>query len=189
MVAEALPERANGKKIEIGLQDEARVGQKGTLTRVWARRGSRPPLPHDQRYDYADIVGAVCPARDTGIALVMPDANIPAMNRHREEIGPHVEANAHAVILLDGAGWHRQGGALLFPENVTPLVLPPSSPERNAQENVWQYLRHNYLAGRRFETYDDIVDACCKAWNALTTVQGLINFIASRDWLTTGQKL
>ena len=119
----------------------------------------------------------------------MPDANISAMNRHLEEISQHVEEAAHAVVLLDGAGWHRQGGALIVPENVTAVLLPPYSPELNAQENVWQYLRHNYLAGRRFETYDDIVDACCTAWKALTTVKGLINSIASRDWLVTGQKL
>lgn len=146
-------------------------------------------MPRDQRYDCAYIFGAVCPARDTGIALVMPDANIPAMNRHLEAIGQHVEEHAHAVLLLDGAGWLRQGGALIFPENITPVLLPPYSPELNAQENVWQYLRHNYLAGRLFETYDDIVDACCKAWNALTAVKGLINSIASKDWLVTSQKL
>ncbi len=146
-------------------------------------------MQRDQRYDCVYIFGALCPARDTGIAIVMPEANIPAMNLHLEEIGRHVEEDAHAVILIDGAGWHRQGGTLLFPDNVTPLLLPPYSPELNAQENVWEYLRHNHLAGRIFDTYNDIVDACCKAWNAFTAVKGQITSIASRDWLLAGQNL
>ena len=146
-------------------------------------------MQRDQRYDCVYIFGAVCPARDIGCAIIMPDANIPAMNLHLKEIGRRVEEGAHAVILIDGAGWHRDGGKLVFPDNVTPLRLPPYSPELNAQENVWQYLRHNYLAGRIFDTYDDIVDACCTAWNALTSVKGQIKSIASRDWLVTGQNL
>ena len=144
-------------------------------------------MTRDQRYDCAYIFGAVCPARDTGIALVLPDANIPAMNLHLEYIGRHVDQAAHAVLLIDGAGWHKQGGALVVPANITLLPIPSYSPELNAQENVWQYLRQNHLAGRIFETYDDIVDACCQAWNAFTSVKGRITSIASRDWFCLEQ--
>jgi hypothetical protein len=31
-----------GRPVEIWFQDEARVGQQGTLTRIWAKRGTRP---------------------------------------------------------------------------------------------------------------------------------------------------
>jgi hypothetical protein len=54
----------------------------------------------------------------------------------------------------------------------------------NAQENIWQFLRQNHLANRIFENYDAIVDACCKAWNALTAEAGRIKSIASREWLS-----
>lgn len=137
----------------------------------------------DQRDDCAYIVGAVCPARDTGVAIIMPDANIPAMTRHLEAISRHVAKKAPAVIVIDGAGWHRQGDKLIVPANITLLRLPPYSPELNAQENIWEYLRQNYLAGRIFDTYDDIVNACCMAWNTLTATKSLIKSIASRDWL------
>lgn len=86
----------------------------------------------DQRYDCAYIFGAVCPARDTGVAIIMPDANIPAMTRHLEAISRHVAKKAHAVIVIDGAGWHRQGDKLIVPANITLLRLPPYSPELNA---------------------------------------------------------
>jgi hypothetical protein len=50
-VKEALPPEAAGKPLEIWFQDEARVGQKGTLTRIWAKLGSRPRAPRDTRYE------------------------------------------------------------------------------------------------------------------------------------------
>ena len=48
-VADAIPARARDKPLEIWFQDEARVGQQGTLTRIWARRGTRPRAPRDTR--------------------------------------------------------------------------------------------------------------------------------------------
>lgn len=182
-MADILPECAKGKTIEFWFQDEARVGQKGTLTRQWARRGTRPRMKRDQRHTSAYIFGAVCPARDTGAALVMPYANSEAMNLHLVEIAKEVPPNTHAVVIIDGAGWHQTGGALKVPDNLSLLRLPPYSPELNAQENIWQFLRQNFLAGRIFDTYTDIVDACCTAWNALINETGRIQSIASRDWL------
>ena len=71
-----------GKPLEIWFQDEARVGQQGTTTRVWARRGTRPRAVRDTRYEWAYIFGAVCPQRGVGAGLVLPRANTAAMNLH-----------------------------------------------------------------------------------------------------------
>ena len=101
-----MPEAAQGKPVEVWFQDEARVGQQGTLARLWAPRGSRPRAPKDCRYAWAYILGAVCPARATGAALVMPYANTEAMSAHLAEISRHVSPGAHAILVLDGAGWH-----------------------------------------------------------------------------------
>lgn len=140
-------------------------------------------MQRDQRHDNAYIFGAVCPSRDAGVALVLPEVSIAAMNRHLAEIAKAVPSNVHAVVIIDGAGWHQEGGNLILPPNISLLRLPPYSPELNAQENIWQYLRHNFLAGLVFDTYDEIVDACCNAWNALIAETGRIQSIASRDWL------
>jgi DDE superfamily endonuclease len=182
LVESVLPEHARGKPIELWWQDEARVGQQGTLTRLWAARGSRPPAPRDCRYKWAYIFGAVCPARGAGAALVLPHANAHAMNLHLAEISACVKPGSHAVVTLDGAGWHQTGRHLNVPENISLLLLPPYSPELNPQENIWQYLRQNYLANSVFETYDEIVDACCKAWNKLVAQSDRITSIATRDW-------
>jgi transposase len=114
--------------------------------------------------------------------LVLPHANAEAMNLHLAEIGRRVMPGAHAVVTMAGAGWHQQGGRLKLPDNVSLLLLPPYSPELNPQENVWQYLRQNYLANRVFDTYEAIVDACCHAWNSLTEQPDRITSIATRDW-------
>ena len=158
------------------------MGQQGTLTRIWAQRGSRPPAPRDQRREWAYLFGAVCPHRDTGPALVLPYANAQAMNLHLEEISSQVTQGSHAVLLLDRAGWHRTGGKLRVPDNISLLYLPPYSPELNPVENIWQFLRQNLLSNRVFKTYDDIVDACAFAWNALVNEKNRIASITTRDW-------
>ncbi len=138
----------------------------------------------DTRYSWAYIFGAVCPARDVGAALVMPGANAEAMNKHLTEISSQVAAGSHAVLILDGAGWHKTGGKLTVPDNISLLHLPPYCPELNPVENIWQYLRQNFLSNRIFDSYDKIVDACCDAWRALTGLTGKIRQIASREWVT-----
>ena len=104
----------------------------------------------DTRYQWAYLFGAVCPDRGVGAALVMPYANTEAMNRHLEEIGKAIAPGAHAALILDGAGWH-DSQDLVMPENITPVILPPYSPELNPAENVWEYLRKNKLANRLYE--------------------------------------
>ena len=181
-MAASIPERARGKPVELWWQDEARVGQQGSLTYIWADKGSRPRAPRDQRYDWAYLFGAVCPARGIGAALVLPLVNAEAMNLHLAEISTQVAPGAHAVVTLDGAGWHQAGGRLVVPENISLLPLPPYSPELNPVENLWQFLRQNHLANRVFDTYTAIVDACCEAWNALTANPDRIRSIATREW-------
>ena len=104
------------------------------------------------------------------------------MGLHLAEISRHVAPGAHAIVVLDGAGWHQQGGLLCVPHNITLLPLPPYAPELNPVENVWQYLRQNQLSNRVFDNYDTIVDACCDAWNALMAVPERIASIATRSW-------
>lgn len=183
----ALPPEAAGKPVEVWWQDEARIGQQGTLTRVWAARGSRPLAPKDCRYRWAYLFGAVCPARGVGAGLVLPYANAEAMNLHLAEIAREVSPGAHAVLVLDGAGWHQTGGALRVPPNISLLHLPPYAPELNPVENLWACLRANKLSNRVFEDYDAILNACCDAWNWLMSQPGRITSIAARHWARVTQ--
>jgi len=154
-----------------------------TLTRVWAKRGTRPRAPHDQRYDWAYLFGAACPQRRVAAGLVMPAANAEAMSLHLTAIGCKVAAGSHAALILDGAGYHL-AAALTIPENVTLVRLPPYAPELNPIENVWQYLRGNKLAITVFDDYDDIVDKTCDAWNFFEQDPMRIASITTRTWAT-----
>ena len=177
---------AKSKKVEIWFQDEARIGQKNGLVRQWTRRGTRPRQPADQRYESAYLFGAICPARGVGAALALPFADTEAMQMHIDEIALNVAKGAHAVLLLDRAGWHTTDN-LVWPRNITPILLPSRSPELNPVEQVWQYLRANWLSNRVFETYDDIVDAACEAWRNLIALPQTISSIGARDWACKGQ--
>jgi putative transposase len=111
----------------------------------------------------------------------MPWCDTHAMQEHLAEISALVDAGAHAVVILDQAGWH-MSTKLITPDNVTLLPLPPRSPELNPVENVWQYIRDNWLSNRVFETYDDIVALCCEAWNNLIKRPWKIISIGTRKW-------
>jgi DDE superfamily endonuclease len=156
------------------------------LVRQWARRGTRPSQPADQRYESAYLFGAICPARGVGAGLALPFADTEAMQFHIDEIASHVAKGAHAVLLLDRAGWHTTG-VLKWPANITPILLPSRSPELNPVEQIWQYLRANFLSNRVFETYDEIIAAACEAWNRLVALPQTITSIGMRDWAHIGQ--
>ena len=159
-----------------------RVGQKGTLTRVWAARGRRATAARDLRFGYAYLFGAVCPARDTGAAIVMPSVSVAAMNEHLAEIGRCVRPGAHAVLVLDGAGWHPPDG-LSVPDNLSLLFLPPYSPELNPVEELWHELRRRFFANRVIHTVEQLIEACCAAWNAALAQPGFIKSVTGYSWL------
>ena len=171
-----------GKAIEIWFQDEARVGQQGSLEYIWAPVGSRPLAVRDNRHDSVYLFGALCPSRATGAAIIMPAVNSEAMSEHLKEIAAQIAPGAHAVLVCDGAGWHQRSGRLTVPENITLLPLPPYSPELNPMENVWAYLRQNKLCTLVWQSYDEILDACQSAWRFLVNDPDRIRSIGTREW-------
>ncbi len=177
-----MPASAAGQPIEIWFQDEARIGQKGSISYVWAPVGSRPPMVRDNRHDSAYLFGAICPARGVGAAIIMPAVNTEAMNEHLKEIGTQVAGRAHAVLVCDGAGWHQQGGRLCVPDNITLLPLPAYAPELNPMENVWEYLRGNKLSRLVWDSYQAIVAACKEAWDFLIVDPARLSSIGTRAW-------
>ena len=180
-MAEIANSEASGKAIEIWFADEARIGQKNKITRRWARRGTRPSAPRDLRTGSAYIFGAICPAQGKGAGLVLPRCTTDAITLHLAEVAAAVAPGAHAVVLLDQAGWHITP-KLPVPPNITLVSLPAKSPELNPTENIWQFMRENWLSNRIFTSYRDILDHCCFAWNKLVAQPWTITSIGMRDW-------
>ena len=105
------------------------------------------------------------------------------MGLHLEEIAKAVAPGAHALLIVDRAGWHC-AKALEVPDNITLLKLPPYAPELNPMENVWAYLRANKLAISVFDSSADILNKCQDAWNFFANDPDHITSITNRNWIT-----
>ena len=113
--------------------------------------------------------------------MILPWCNTAMMGLHLAAISADVAPGRHAVLLLDQAGWHLSA-KLIVPDNITIVPLPPKCPELNPQENVWQYMRGNWLSNRVFDNADALLDHCCDAWNKLEAQPWTIMSIGLRDW-------
>ncbi len=135
----------------------------------------------DHRFKWVYLFGAVCPLRGVGSALVLPIVNVDAMNKHLAEISTCVTLGAIAVLVIDGASWHRSP-KLDVPDNIVLLTLPPYAPEPYPVENIWAYLRANKFSHQVWNTYGAILVATCTAWNALTRAPEVIRSVGERAW-------
>ena len=113
--------------------------------------------------------------------VVRSHCNTEAMGLYLAEIAAMVSPGRHAVLLLDQAGWHLSA-ALSVPPNITLLPLPARSPELNPVENLWQFIRENWLGNRIYASYEAILDHCCDAWNKLIDQPWRIMSIGLRAW-------
>jgi len=165
--------------IEVWFQDEARVGQQGRLTRVWSKKGDRLRMHKDMRFEYTYIYGAICPERDIGEAIVIGAVSKAVMEKHLKAISERVSEDRHAVIVMDRAPWHRN---LKVASNMTIVHLPAYSPELNPHENIWEYLKNNFLSNIVFKDIEHVTDECCKAWQRLCGESGRIRSIGERKW-------
>lgn len=169
------------KDVDIWFQDETRIGQQGSRTRIWAEKGTRPRVVKQQQFLYQYIFGAINPSSGASAALILPLVNTECLELHLIEIANTIPDNRHAVLIMDCASWHR-GIKLKIPNKISILHLPPYSPELNPQENIWRYLKDTFLSNRVFNDIDDITDACCDAWNAIANNHTLITSIGYRSW-------
>ncbi len=168
--------------VDVWFQDEARFGQQNTTTRLWAERGSRPRVVKQQQFEYAYLFGSVCPARGIGEAMVVPWVHKNIMVEHLKQLSAVTEKGRHAVVIMDGAGWHTNDIAEPF-DNVSIIKLPPYSPELNPIEQVWSWLRQHSLANQSFANYEDIVSKVCRAWNRFLECSARVRQMCSRRWI------
>jgi transposase len=178
---EKIKDHLDHDKIEIWWQDESRIGQQGSLSRVWAKKGTRPRVVRQKQFLSTYIFGAVCPDRDVGCAMILPECSSGMMQIHLDQISKVIRKNYHAIVLMDRATWHTTE-ALNIPENLSLMPLPPYSPELNPMEQVWQQLRKIKLSNIVFTNYEAIVDACCDAWNTFCGDDGSIQKLCTRSW-------
>lgn len=172
-----------GGRVRVMFMDEARFGQQGTLTTVWAPTGSRPAAVKQTKYDWVYLYAAVEPATGFSSALLAPHVNTRTMNAFLRVLSSEVEPNDFVVLIMDQAGWHK-ARALEPPDNIVVLFLPPYSPELNPTENLWQYTRSHHLSNRAYAGYDHLLEAGCDAYRSLTPA--IIRSVCRCDYIERG---
>ena len=177
----AIPGGVSTKDVLVHFQDESRVGRKGMLSRVWVRKGTRPRIVRDHRYGYVHLFSAACPETGAAVGHVGAKADTEEMSRHLREIGEQVPAGRHALVVLDGAGWHRSR-ELEIPANVALLRLPPYSPELKPIETLFSVLKHRHFANRVFENAEHVRQTVEEVWHGFTRRTGEIMQITERKW-------
>ena len=118
-----LPAHVDILDVDIWFEDEMRVGERNTMTRIWALKGSRPRIVRQQQSLSVYLFGAVCPATDQAVGLVLPYANKEMMAHHLTQISLAVPKGRHAVLVVDQATFHKTD-KLICPENISLLFLP-----------------------------------------------------------------
>ncbi|MEC4592299.1 IS110 family transposase [Nitrospirillum amazonense] len=150
---------------------------------IGAEGDDLPPVVHEMAGFYIEQIKALTVRIDGLVQRLQSAYRTDAFLRRLctlPGVGP-VTAGAHAVLILDQAGWHHSA-ELIVPVNITLMSLPPRCPELNPVENLWQFMRGNWLSNRIFQNYDDIVDHCCRAWNKLVEQPYRIMSIGLRQW-------
>jgi len=160
--------------------DEARFGQQGTLTRVWAPKGSRPTAVKQTRYEWVYLYAAVEPATGASVALQAPHVDSGTMSVFLRMLSEELGADEHAILLMDQAGWH-VSRSLVVPDSITILLIPPYSPELNPIERLWAYMRSHYLSNRAYDDYQHLLQAGADGWRELTPE--MLRSICACDYL------
>jgi transposase len=168
------------KIVEVWFQDESRFGQQGTLTRVWALKGSRPAAVRQTEYQWVYLYGAVNPMTGESMGLVATTTDTQMFNVFLEMLGRQVGPERHVILILDRAGWHRAGN-LKVPENITLHHLPPYSPELNPIERLWLWIKSHELANRVYEDKDELWHAGMQALANLDPER--LKTVCQTEWL------
>lgn len=167
-----------GKRLRVYFADEARFGQQGTITRVWAKTGSRPAAVRQTAYQYLWVLAAVCPETGQSAGLLAPRLNTDYVNAFLREFSQTIAADEHVVLLWDGAGFHRSG-TLAVPSNITTVQLPAYSPELNPIENLWHYLKSHHWSNQAYSDANALEAAAMQAWETSVANTELMKTVCS----------
>lgn len=150
--------------VEVWAEDEARLGLKPILRRVWAPRGQRPLADSSHQYEWLYTYGFVEPATGRCEWLILPTVRTDVMSMALRHFAQRVGAGArkHVVLVLDQAGWHTSA-KLELPAGLHLVPLPAHTPELQPAERLWPLVREA-LANDGFTTLDALelrlIDRC-----------------------------
>ena len=156
----------------------------GRITRVWARRGSRPTAVRQAEYEYLWVIGAASPQTGQAEAILAPCLNTAIINQFLDQFSHALAPDIHAAMIWDGAGCDRAND-LKTPTNVTLIPLPPYSPELNGIENLWHYFHSHCRSNRSFKNDDDLFNAATNTWCQYALNSKLIKRACNKTYIPT----
>jgi hypothetical protein len=182
-----LPERLKeiekahpGAEVELWAEDEARLGLKPVIRRVWAPVGKRPVARFNRGYKWTYLYGFVRPQSGEVYWLILPTVNVELFSMALDEFAKEVGAgkDKHVLLVVDQAGWHT-GKELEIPEGIDLEFLPSGSPELQPAERLWP-LTNEGVANGLFEEIEQIEQAlmerCMQLLDQTETIKGLTNY-------------
>ncbi len=176
---EAHPEEAE-QEVELWAEDEARLGLKPVMRRVWAPVGERPVARFKRGYEWTYLYGFLHPESGEVYWLVLPTVNTELFSMALREFAREVGAgeNKHILLVLDKAGWHT-GGEVEVPEGIHLEFLPSGSPELQPAERLWP-LTNEAVANHLFEEIEQVeealVERCVQLLDQAETIRDLTNY-------------
>src|SRR4051794_17577529 len=179
----AIAEQHPDQQVQVWHHDEARFGQQGTLTRVWARRGSRPRRRRQNGRESLYVLTAACAASGAAFGLIMPELNTAVGELFLEQFAKQLAPGGHAGVVWDNAPYHASG-KLVVPANVSLIGLLPYSPELNPVEDLWHYLRAHHWSNRVYADYAALLEAATEAWRKVCLEPEKIRSICAAPYLT-----
>ena len=144
-----------GRPVRLMFQDEARFGRMVRPRRCWAPAPVRPVVSNGYERQFVYVYGAVSPFEGQLDWMLCREMNTVRMGEFLTQVSlAHPEDLI--VMVLDGASSHK-AKALVIPENIRLLALPPYAPELNPQEHVWDELREKEFPNRVFNHLDAVI--------------------------------
>ena len=162
-------------------QDEARFGRITESRRCWCPKPARPVCPTMVCQEYTCVYGVVSIADGQLDSLALPKANTQRMQIFLDEISSRYQ-DERIVMVIDGAGWHRSL-ALVVPENIRFLPLPPYSPELNPVENIWEEVREKGFNNKVFADIDALEDQLVSELKRLEDHPEITKSISNWTWI------
>ena len=169
--------------IEVWFQDEARFGQKGTLTRIWSERDNRAYAKRSLGYEWTYLYGSVCPQTGAAHGLLLPYADLEGMQLYLDDFTHSRPDDVFTVLICDQASWHTSG-KLQLPDHIHLLYLPPKSPELNPAELLWREMRQKHLGNRVFPDVDNMCEEVSTAWRNVIENPQSITSLCGFHWIT-----
>ncbi len=168
--------------VEFWAMDEHRIGLKPILRRTWAKRGQRPVVLVNHRYQWSYVYGFVQPRTGRSFYLLMPTVSIPAFSAALQEFARFCGAgpDRHIFLLMDRAGWHTSQH-VHCPSAIHPCFLPAYSPELQPAEHLWP-LTNTPLANRCFASLDELEAVQAERCNWLQDHPELIRSATCFHW-------